>query len=627
MANYTSNSGGFGMPYSGSMIDVMQGKSGLRYNPFEHHDSGMVVYGGEKPQPATQGQLSALEQQRIGPRRGPTPVIGGTPRGQNPVGGTTWAPGAIPVAGPGGRFGMSYGGPSSWGGTQDDGYRIGPGGKTGDGKFHDTFGSGIDDIKAHGPMAGMGRDLAAGSTPPDKFAQDKRPWGTFAEGGPTTLPAPKPDNIHAKLGADEFVMDRPTVLFHGLDKMMKLQKQAKEGLMMMKNGEDADESTEPHGMADMREDRAEGEMDDPMGYAQGGLVISNPYADDPALYAARQQQARDDELFKSGIIDYGGGNRTLANRYGTGYAQPMITQQPGVFNDGGNAATVTPGKGVTPMPDVVPADSPWHAGAMPFDAAAQREDIASAAARMLPFAEGRRAADLHRATTEATLIPKGRKEMVVPSDRTFANGTPALNTLEAPWESDKRMAAERAAGDPLADFIPRATDRRRFMRTPQGIQLAAEMRAQGTSPMVTPEMAAQMGMEVASLDSRGNATFRKADPTSNLPDHIKQLDAIIADKKLPLATRERAKRQRDESARSTITGGTKAPSHSTIYNPDTGLQESVQWDEKAGGWMPMTRADGGSAFADKAPAGGAKPGASPVADWLAKARKQLGITK
>lgn len=450
----------------------------------------------------------------------PMPTLGGS--GKPGIGGTTWAPGAIPIQGADGTPQMTFGGPSSWGGTHDDGYRIGPGNKTGDGKFHDTFGTNIGDIKAHGPMRG------------------------FAEGGTITGPGgPTDDAVPAVVGQrpirvsdGEEIVDAATRDWFGKKFFVDLKRKAQEG---MKGTEDADERTEPNGMADMMEDRREGEMDDPTGYATGGTVIENPYADDPALYAARQQQARDDELFKSGIIDYGGGNRTLSNRYGTGYAAPMITPQPGVFNDGGNAVMVLPGKGIKPIADVVPAGNPWSAGQMPFDAAAQRQDIASATARMLPGAESRRAADLFRAETEATLIPKGRREMIVPDARpNFGEGSGSKSdgernyesgAFKAPWEKDSEAAAQRAAESGIPPGV-RPSDWRRYQRSTRGIEQALDMQPQQWTPIpgtnyvqgrggqtvpmaraqqapITPADAAAMGLEVHSVDSKGNVTYRQ----------------------------------------------------------------------------------------------------------------------
>lgn len=300
----------------------------------------------------------------------------------------------------------------------------------------------------------------------------------LAEGGEVEGPGgPKDDMVPAMLSDGEFVMPAEAVKFFGLKHLHGMTQKAKEGMMEMPSGS-ADIPVRSGAPEADRDVRAPSMM---MHFAAGGFV--NPYADDPALYAMRQQEARDASLAMSGIADMGGGNMTLNNRYGTGFAVPTtqgIPDMPGRFNNGGNTVTATPGRGLSMVPDIVPS-GPWAAPTLPWEAQPQRENIAFMQRQMIPGAEGRRADDLATDTRQMALQPKGRRIITVPDANPFPygdhGGTERTGFL-SPSEKDAQDAAARNTPiQPFLDAGMKKSDIRKMMRTPQGVASMMEMQA------------------------------------------------------------------------------------------------------------------------------------------------------
>ncbi len=277
---------------------------------------------------------------------------------------------------------------------------------------------------------------------------------------------PKDDAIVAKLSDDEFVMPAEAVKFFGLKHLSGMITKAKEGM----------------------KDVPDGEMGEPMpGFAQGGMVISNPYADDPMAAALAEQRGKDERLAAIGGADFGAGRAGFANRYGSGYAvpagNPMDVAGPGRFSNNGDMMTAQPDGGLMPVPDVVPA-GPWSNGAMPFDARANRESIAFALNQMQKDAPQERAVDLHSNAQRLQFVPKGPKTISVPNANPFPNGSPSNTGFMAPWERDAAEAAARNAPiQPLLDAGMRKTDIRRLMKTPQGVALMQAMQPDEWKPI------------------------------------------------------------------------------------------------------------------------------------------------
>ncbi|WP_395735128.1 hypothetical protein [Prosthecobacter sp.] len=181
-----------------------------------------------------------------------------------------------------------------------------------------------------------------------------------------------------------------------------------------------------------------------------------------------------------------------------------------------------------PVNDVIPSSNPWAADALPFDRSAVRADIAAQTRAMQPGAEVRRAADLGDAATEMALKPKGRGEITVPNANPFPygdHGGTARTGFMAPWEKDeaRRAAADAASGRPEG---VRKTDWRRFNSSPEGI--ASRLKTQARQPVVTPQMARLMGLEIASMDSQGNMQFSKGERTGpTVEQQLSQLETVM----------------------------------------------------------------------------------------------------
>jgi len=304
-------------------------------------------------------------------------------------------------------------------------------------------------------------------------ARKQREWAFrkgFAEGGEVDGPGgPKDDLIPAMLSDGEYIMPAEAVKFFGIDRLNKMKQKAMEGMEHM--GKESEK--EPSDM--MR------------GYANGGPVISNPYADDPMAAAMAEQRGKDERLAAIGGADFGAGRAGFANRYGSGYAvpagNPMDVAGPGRFSNNGDMMTAQPGGGLMPVPDVVPA-GPWSNGAMPFDARANRESIAFALNQMQKDAPQERAVDLHSNAQRLQFVPKGPKTISVPNANPFPNGSPSNTGFMAPWERDAAEAAARNAPiQPLLDAGMRKTDIRRMMKTPQGVALMQDMQPDEWKPI------------------------------------------------------------------------------------------------------------------------------------------------
>ncbi|WP_395735063.1 hypothetical protein [Prosthecobacter sp.] len=387
-------------------------------------------------------------------------TVGSSTRSLNNLGGATNMPN---MAAPGAHFSFGMGSDTRNQRSIDGSLHRGP----------DPFGHQFGDPFA---AAAAGFGDTAGTpfeTPEDTAAQRKKAFG-MKDGGMVTGPGTeKSDSVPAMLSKGEFVMPAEAVRFFGTQKLQK---------MILQSREDADEATEPHGKADMREDKAEGEMDDSgmMHFAAGGFV--DPYADNPMAAALAEQRGRDERLAQIGARDYGGGNIAMANKYGTGFVVPQIQglpDAPGRFNDmQGGTTTATPGQGLTPVPDIVPTGNPWAAPSLPDDPAARREHIQTVSNQMVNGAASRRQDDLDTRARAARFENFGPKMITVPTANPFPygdHGGTERTGFMAPWEKD---AANRAAAQEAMPNLPglNRTQTRRFLQTPQGAEMSMRSR-------------------------------------------------------------------------------------------------------------------------------------------------------
>lgn len=351
-------------------------------------------------------------------------------------------------------------------------------------------------------------------------------------GGPTDDKVPAvvgnpydPNAMPVRLSNGEEVTDALTRDVFGKKFFIDLKKKARKILAEA----DADERTERRGKADMREDAREGEHDDAPGYAGGGTVstFSNPYADDPTLYAQKQQEARDAELAKDGVRDLGRGNIVLANPYGTGYGTQTATPQTkGRFEVDGGTATVTPGKGVKKVPDVVPAGNPWAAETLPFDRSAVRADIAAQTQHLEQGADLLRSADLMDGVTQAALTPKGRREITVPNANPFPTGTPTSRLMSMSEQDAARIAAKPSGAERKLARQWAQIPGTSYVSGPKGQTVPM---AKGERPALTPEDAAAMGLQVKSVDSKGNPTYapKSEAKNTNRVHSSKEVDGVL----------------------------------------------------------------------------------------------------
>jgi hypothetical protein len=186
----------------------------------------------------------------------------------------------------------------------------------------------------------------------------------------------------------------------------------------------------------------------------------------------------------------GGGRAAFVNRYGSGYAvpptDPLASTGPGIFNNGGDAMRATPGRGLAPMPDIIPA-GPWSGGALPYDAKANKDSIDYAIRAMQQDAPDIRALDLAASASRQQYIPHGRRIITVPNADPFPygdhGGTERTGFL-APWEKDQMAAAQRNAPiQPFLDAGMKKSDIRQMMRTPQGMATLQEMQPEQWTPI------------------------------------------------------------------------------------------------------------------------------------------------
>lgn len=329
----------------------------------------------------------------------------------------------------------------------------------------------------------------------------------MADGGMVHGPGTeKSDSVPAMLSKGEFVMPAETVRFFGTDRLQK---------MIAKSREDADEKTERHGAPDRAEDRREGEMGDmPLHLAQGGFV--NPYADDPIAAAQREQEGKDARLAAIGGVDFGGGRAAFENKYGYGFTTPMndklAPSGPPAFETNSGTSRFGLTARLEPVPDIVPAGNPAAAPSLPFDRNKVATDFQNFVHGAITDAPAMRAFDFFDRTKNLALQPKGSPMITVP-DATWkpAAGSPAPRPLNdghflAPWEKDAQARAARPSSAErrmAKEWTPvPGTD---YMQSRRGQTLP---KAKSELPAITPEMAAAMGLSLATADTSGRMTFR-----------------------------------------------------------------------------------------------------------------------
>lgn len=499
-------------------------------------------------------------------------AMGSTARGRNAIGGVTNFPNMNDP---------SFGGYSG-GGMRPEGSRtIGRGTPP----VPDMFGRQFGQPAAPDPGFDPGPAPMGTTTDGDNIGRLRmnapRPWKTelpgYADGGEVDGPGgPKDDMVPAMLSDGEFIMPAEAVKFFGLDRLHKMTQKAKEGMMEMPTGS-ADIPVRSGASKADKDVRAPSMM---MHFAAGGFV--NPYADDPMAYAVRQQQAKDASLASFGGADMGGGRVAFVNRYGSGYAvpatDPMATAGPGMFGNNGDAMTAVPGKGLMPMPDIIPS-GPWSSGALPYDPRDTRQSIASMIPQMQAAAPDARALDLAANASRLQYTPKGRGMITVPDATTrFPQVPDTLNDGHFLSPSEKDAMATAARNAPIQPFLDagmKKSDIRQMMKDPKFV-----MQQQKRRPLITPEMAAQMGQELASIDSSGNMQFRAAKDSGPTPQQqLDQLETVMTTDP-NLANREKALRKWKELTQASRSMPSLKSEVRQGEDPATGVPQIVE--RKAG---------------------------------------------
>lgn len=363
---------------------------------------------------------------------------------------------------------------------------------------------------------------------------DPRSGKYFAEGGLVTGPGDGDDDLvpaiidgiqPARLSSGEHVDKASTVAWHGLKTFQKLEKEADEGMAafgaLQPGAGNRAPGTVPSFAAGgpvTREDniaaaKADGTFDakvaaynnNSLGYtmfdtgriqAPAG-VIANPYADNPAAYAATQQRAYEAQL-SPGMVNTGMGSMVLNGTTrgaggmlnpATGFAVIDKPGAPGVFHNKGDQVTMQPGMvknrygeapgfNMVPVPDVVKS-GPWAGAGMMDDVQARRAAIAAKSAELMKEAPAARGWDEIKNQQKAALINKGRAFITVPDQSAMRpHGGSVGNPF---WEREAAAKEAARASEPQSRMQKPADvkqkDWGRYLRSPEGRRDAMEQQA------------------------------------------------------------------------------------------------------------------------------------------------------